>query len=864
MVHSFYLKVYVEISTTQDLNFPGTARRPVDATVQTDRQNEKLILVRWFMFLMFSFLTIMSFRGMFQSLVRKDPSSFFIRTFKPSSTSSSSSSASSSSNKRRQAFHRQQQIYFQNPTFRNRHGPLDIARFALLSIATLPFTLLVAKFSYDYFYRVELCLESLTQKQQQQEQRQEDNDNGNNQLPYTRQPTRNKIKTKSHTLSGRERQRKEIETLLAKDPHQLILVAGGNEAGKSFFISDLLNGLDKDRNYTHIQLAQLVDSISNFTYILVESFNLSWLAIRYSFIDILPFAGSEILVMKERYSDRDLAQALRVITAALKRHNANSTTNSIRKSNNNKKPIIVIDGLDEGKQWTRTQEGKQCLQRLFQWCVYVTKERNLAHIILTGDEELVLNLTDQNRLTRGHVKIIGLGDVSEEYALELVFKEIPDVTLEEAKMITDTFGGCIHDVIGSSRDIQDRLVLLNESSTTDKTKIKSTRSHIFHDVINTRYWMHIERVSSAFAKGRGDAVQDSETSLGNNGGSTKEEEDHDMDPFLDPLKEQYSEAQASQTSLEQDENNKSGTASYSELQLWQILQRLVDSSDSTAGYAELRDDIFGGDHTALLELMDDDVISFDFNHQSSNDRSWKVKPASPVLAHAFRDILRDGFLSERFSKVERQAKRREECQEINKERMVLLKEMKALEQRKAALLNTVELGKELGYGKGILSRLFGMRNKVADMYESLVMEEHDVMAKDKELRMRLKALDIKETHGALDSDDIQSVLEAQTQMKNAIQQLMSRSVPAGSDTSKDPKSSRLRKVFEELDAAPKDGKVTAEDIALLVKETTGQDVEIKLISEALETWDINKDKQIDFEEFQQMVLQLSDDDKDGN
>lgn len=815
----------------------------------------------------------MSFRGMLQSLVRKDPSSFFIRTFKPSSTSSSSSTSS----KRRQAFHRQQQIYFQNPPFRNRHGPLDIARFALLSIATLPFTLLVAKFSYDYFYRVELCLESLTQKQQQQE----DDDIGNNQLSSStrQQPTRsNKTKTNTHTVSGREIQRKEIETLLAKDPHQLILVAGGNEAGKSFFISDLLNGLEKDRNYTHIQLAQLVDSISNFTYILVESFNLSWLAIRYSFIDILPFAGSEILVMKERYSDRDLAQALRVITAALKRHNkekkksnsttttTNSTNSVIIKSNNNnnnnKKPIIVIDGLDEGKQWTRTQEGKQCLQRLFQWCVYVTKEQNLAHIILTGDEELILNLTDQNRLTRGHVKVIGLGDVSKEYALELVFKEIPDVTLEEAKMITDTFGGCIHDVIGSSRDIQDRLVLLNESSsTTDKTKSKSTRSHIFQDVINTRYWMHIERVSAAFAKGRGDAVQDAETNLGNNG-STKEEEDNDMDPFLDPLKQQYSEAQASQNSLEQDEN-KSGTASYSELQLWQILQRLVDSLDSTAGYAELRDDIFGGDHTALLELMDDDVISFDFNHQSCNDRSWKVKPASPVLAHAFRDILRDGFLSERFSKVERQAKRREECQEINKKRMVLLKEMKALEQRKAALLNTVELGKELGYGKGFLSRLFGMRNKVADMYESLVMEEHDVMAKDKELRIRLKALDIKETHGNLDSDDIQSVLEAQTQMKNAIQQLMSRSVPAGSDTSKDPKFSRLRKVFEELDVG-KDGLVTAEDIALLVKETTGQDVEIKLISEALKTWDIDKDKQIDFEEFQQMVVQLSDDDKEDN
>lgn len=180
-----------------------------------------------------------------------------------------------------------------------RNGVLEVAKFALLSVATLPFTLWLAVFSYDYYYRVELCTEALNQEDQELRIR----------LHKDQQ---------SVTHRGREAQLNQVKTLLSKDPHQVVLVAGVNECGKSQFVSEVLRGVNssrkKKRGVTHIQLAQLVDSVSSFTYILVNSFNLQWLSMRYSLVDVLPFAGSEILVMKERFSDRDLASALNVIT----------------------------------------------------------------------------------------------------------------------------------------------------------------------------------------------------------------------------------------------------------------------------------------------------------------------------------------------------------------------------------------------------------------------------------------------------------------------------------------------------------------------------------------------------------------------
>ena len=186
---------------------------------------------------------------------------------------------------------------------------IDIARFGLLSVATLPFTVWIAYFTYDYVYRVDMCREALSKKDDELTQQQ-----------IGHGATKS---DKGGGLLGRDKELAEVSSLLNQDPSQIIVIAGGNEAGKSRFVSELLRGdggasLSSDRGVTYVQLAQ-VDSLSSFTHVLVHAFDLRWLRLRHALVDVLPFAGSEILVMKERFGDRDLATGLLVVTEALKK-----------------------------------------------------------------------------------------------------------------------------------------------------------------------------------------------------------------------------------------------------------------------------------------------------------------------------------------------------------------------------------------------------------------------------------------------------------------------------------------------------------------------------------------------------------------
>lgn len=707
---------------------------------------------------------------------------------------------------------------------------MDVAKFTLLSIATLPFSLWVAIFSYDYFFRVELCLDAIQQEDRDLRLRHGQNE-------------------KQTIHYGREGQLKQVNTLLSKDPHQVVLVAGANECGKSQFVAEVLRGVNSDHNIdspnkkkrgvTHIQLAQLVDSVSTFTYMLVNSFNLRWLSMRYSLVDVLPFAGSEILVMKERFSDRDLAQALNVITEALKQH---ATKKAFPE-----RPIIVIDGLAEGKAWARTQEGKQCLARLFQWCIYVTKERQLAHVILTGNEELVLSLTDQNRLTRGHIKVVGLGDLQEDEARQLVLEELPDATEEEVKKITNIFGGFVHDVRGSSRDIQDQLGLVGPVLDFD------ARSKIVQDAISTRYWVQVERVTAAFANGREESDDAPEVNDAAGSGA----EDDAMDPYLDPLKSVYSEAQASHNTAANMMDDGNDTVSYTKLQLWQTLQRLVDSEDGAVAFAELRDDIFDGDKTPLLELMDKDVLGFEIDASNSLGFSWKVKPATPALLRAFRHIVSDGSLKERFLKIEQNSNRRDEIREINREKIDLWKERKALEERKAAILSSVELGEKLG-------RKRAARANLTSLYDTLVKEEHAALIKDRELRQTIKDLKKKRREESVGSDRasmlVHTTHEVQNHLKTALLQIMLQKEPTLASRKEHPKFPKLWAAFQELDLT-KDGTFNAQDVVRVIKAYTGKEVDIEAARKMVRAWDADNDKHIDFDEFMSMIFMAEKEDE---
>lgn len=261
-------------------------------------------------------------------------------------------------------------------------------------------------------------------------------------------------------------------------------------------MSEILRNTALERGIVYIQLAQMVDSLSTLTHALVRAFDLQWLHMRHSLVDVLPLAGSEILVMKERFSDRDLAQALLVVTAALAAKASSEQRHQNKDDNDALRPVIVIDGLGEGSSWIRSAEGRKSLQRLIKWCIYITKERRLAHVILTGNEELVISLTDQNRTTRGHVKVIGLGDLSKEEVEQVVKQEIPDASPSEVEKIVEAFGGFVHDIQSVCREIQARLA--HEFAAKDTTR----RTEVFDNVLSARFRLQMERIAAAFSKGK--------------------------------------------------------------------------------------------------------------------------------------------------------------------------------------------------------------------------------------------------------------------------------------------------------------------------------------------------------------------------
>mmetsp|Transcript_27578 Transcript_27578/g.58905 ORF Transcript_27578/g.58905 Transcript_27578/m.58905 type:complete len:757 (+) Transcript_27578:83-2353(+) len=696
---------------------------------------------------------------------------------------------------------------------------IDIARFALLSIVSLPFTIWSACFTYDYLYRVKICQDALRRQD-------EDVLGGDN----------------SGEFLGRDKELAEVSSLLDQKPTQIIVIAGGNEAGKSRFVRELLKGTqhDTNRGVTLVQLAQLVDSVSSFTHVFVRAFDLRWLQLRHALVDVLPFAGSEIFVMKERFSDRDLAMALVVITDALKQYAEESGPDTPR-------PVIVIDGIGEGPQrWMDSGEGKLLAQRLLQWSIYITKERHLCHIVLTGSEQLVLSLTDQNRVTRGHVRVVGLADLDLEDAAKIVRSELKDATDDEIKRITNRFGGFIHDVKGTSRDIQYRIARQGKKAAEVGSK---KRAAVFDEVLKIRFQQQVEFVVAAFAVAR------ENTDSRGKGASPVGKV---MNPYLDPLKSIYSEAEASSQAIKGDESD--DRASWTQLQLWQTLKRIVDSPDMAVSFSELRDNVFDGDQTPVLGLMADDVLSFEVVDRSSDGGwFWKVTPASPALGLAFAQIVKDGCLKETFQQIEEAEKRTTEKNNLEFERARLIRERENLSLRKKSLLQTIELGKEIGQEDVA-------RQRLAIAFREIVREEEMQDIDDRLLRDRLSLLtacngendsNAKETDGKILTHPV-TRREDHLPLQNLLKSVVFDIVSAEEDSSGE-QLLRMKKAFNVLDHT-KDGKISAEDVVRVVRASTGHNVSLSAAKQLVGEWDLNDDKSLDYSEFMQLLLS---DDRNG-
>lgn len=342
-----------------------------------------------------------------------------------------------------------------------------------------------------------------------------------------------------------------------------------------------------------------------------------------------------------------------------------------------------------------------------------------------------------------------------------------------------------------------------------------------------------------------------------------------MDPYLDPLKSIYSEAQASQNSSTIQNDGDADTVTYTKLQLWKTLQLLVDSKTGAVSFAELRDEVFHNDKNPLLELMNDDVLGFGIDDHTASENTWKVKPATKALDMAFKHIVRDSNLMKRFEKVERRSIYQEKIRQVNQERRELWKDRRNLEQRKASITSTVELGEKLG-------RRRAARNTLSTIYDSIIKEERDTLEKDKELREKIKNLEQKlEEEDAesevknpksfrpvADSKDLKSfgpVNEVLKQLKAAMQRITQRygTVALANRT---PDSNDIWIAFKELDSKER-GTFNEYDIVRVIRENTGKEVDIESARRLILSIDMDDDKQVDFDEF---VALLNSQGKKGN
>jgi len=711
--------------------------------------------------------------------------------------------------RRYQHRHRQPQTHGNNRNLRTSKTGFEIIRFVTFSIATLPVTSWIALYAFNYSNRISICSDALSQ---------EDNEITS---------VRSKLK-KSAPSIGIENQLSEVRKLFSGSPKQIIVIAGVNEAGKSRFIAECVASVPVERGVTYINLSTMSDSLSTLTHAFVMAFNLQWLHMRHSLIDMLPFAGSEILVMKERFSGRDLTGCFYVITEALQQ------VQSVERKKDSELPVIFVDGLgdDNGSGWIRSPEGRSTLKRIIKWCIHITKERNLAHVVLSGNEELVWNV-HQSRTTRGHVRVIGLANKSVEEGRQIVLQELPDARKEEIDMIMDNFGCFLYDLMTISREIQVRL-----ARGTGKDDICS-RKQIVSTVIEERYHSLVERITAAFSKS---CDPDNNTPgtdrIGDGDGD-------DMDPYLDPLKAVYSEAQASQDQSDDQEENESlkEIRTWTKLQLWKTIERLATSEKGTITFADLRDKVFDGNVTPILDLMNEDILGFDVG-SGDNFYSWEVKPATYALGQVFKHLVDTSCLRDEFLEMQQEEEGRIKLEEIEYERKHLQRERRRLDMRKASLLKTVQLGKELKVNT----------DKVVDQNLKKVffsMAEEDVAIEKRADKLRQELERVKQSTMHEDGH-VTNFSSIHQKIKLAALQAYSKR------NSKD----RLDEAFNRL--SNNQNEIRAADIVRMIKETSGEDVDMETANALIEAYDDDDNRQLSREEFVHLLLSddpLSIDDK---
>jgi len=711
--------------------------------------------------------------------------------------------SSSPFKRRRQGKRRRQQQQQQQPsllpssisvTSWNRPSPMFLGGF----VTSLPFLSLATFWIYEYYYRVEIVQRAIQTSQ-------------STTSSSLSSPLRNRDKSivasisPPSSLSPNSWENLQTLLLISNTPPRIILLSGPDwknptssrrrlpplndvssfpSPSSSLLLAQTLfqdssstsSSYQDQAKIVHIPLSyspisSSLSSISDTMTILrsfIHVFDLQWLQLRYNLIDALPLGGGSGM-------ERDFILALEVITQALEKNDlerrrkmtTKQETTTTTTTTNHHLPVFIMDGdwfspcLWSDKE-TQTHNGSttSVQQTLLNWLIHISTERQLAHVILTGNDEWVLRrmMTEDNNTRNQSVqdkKVFHIMDWSKlipfsdnELGPTIIRQEWKDVRIDEIESLMDIFGDWnltelqeashqVHKELENEIDEEEEegVMVHNDPSMNMSTR----RTQIVRNVLSTHLQKQIEQILTAF---HNDPVWSRKDHT-----DTTSSHDFSSMPFDD-------DDQSFQRHLP----------------LWNMIQRLVESTNDhndkeniTGGKTritsiplnDVRENILmAGDLKPLLKWIqlgllrihqgnydesdnnDNHGIEIPPSSSSPSSSSWYVAPATPVLSRIFSYLIYDTSIPEEFKKIQYGIEQRANLLRLEREFHHLHLEEHDIDRRKSSLRETLELGTALVEKTMNDHREDDASQHLRKTYDSIV--EDEMIIKDAYHQLRLQ------------------------------------------------------------------------------------------------------------------------------
>jgi len=513
---------------------------------------------------------------------------------------------------------------------------LMLVRYLAVGVVASPFVIWTGAYTYAYLFRVNICASRV----QDGHPGFLDGPGAASSLGGLLIDHLGRASRSATTLFGKENEVQAIRAFVDGVPNRIGFVVGCNDSGKTAVMREVIagKGAPKARHTVHVDLASSpVTNVGAFVDLITSQLGVTYLGLRTLLTDASPFAGGEILVMKERQTVSDLKESLDVVTAALEE--------VARKPGAAKRPppLLYFDGIGFNlEDWQGTRDGWEAVQMLVHWAMYVTKERELAHVVFGTTPSFVTRVLFTFKDIHSTVKLFDILDLPSADARKYLDTQLERVGLgafdvvseRQREEILKVVGGRVNDLNHAVEEI----LVLNERRTQkpphppveasagegegarDEPYAASNHAHRHGPVMAAL--RNVTRHSRArVLDGLTTHASLQSTRRVARGKSAGEEEEEEEDPYLDPLKRKYS----SLTALEGgDERRDEEARQWTPLQLWQTMKVILSARGHAVCMHELRDSVFEGDMRPLQALLDAEILSC---RQTSPDRDEKREAA---------------------------------------------------------------------------------------------------------------------------------------------------------------------------------------------------------------------------------------------